>query len=181
MHIPSPTSTLTDHFVVLFLWLSGWLCHILCVILRNHIMDLHMSSLSIIVPEGPGCVFYATRRQVYWNLESLAHCGFLLVFWFDITQTKTHRTPRVYLYNIYKYHLLCAHSSCLYYIEWIVCWYQRFVLRNSTMSLLFKNYSLVEVINLLIRFDITKFFPWNRKKTNRNGTNKHTHALQNLR
>ena len=46
---PSPTSTLTDHFVALFLWLTGLLCYILCVILRNNIMDLHMSSLSIII------------------------------------------------------------------------------------------------------------------------------------
>ena len=40
------------------------------------------------------------------------------------------------------------------------------------MSLLFKNYSLVEVIHLFIRFNKTKFFPWNTKNTDRNGVNK---------
>ena len=34
----------------------------------NDIMDLHMSSHSTLVPEGPCCVFYATRFQVYWCL-----------------------------------------------------------------------------------------------------------------
>ena len=31
-------------------------------------MDLHISSLGIAVPEGPCCVFYATKHQVYWGL-----------------------------------------------------------------------------------------------------------------
>ena len=35
---------------------------------------------------------------------------------------------------------------------------QKFILQRSTMSLLFKNYSLVEVIYLLIRFNKTKSF-----------------------
>ena len=44
--------------------------------------------------------------------------------------------------------LICAHSSHLCYIEWIIRWYQKFTLQSSTMSLLFKNYSLVKVIYL---------------------------------
>ena len=45
------------------------------------------------------------------------------------------------------------------------------------MSLLFKNYSLVEVINLLIRFNKTKLFSLNTKNTDRNGVNKlNTHT-----
>ena len=31
-------------------------------------MDQHMWSLGTLVPEGPWCVFYATRCQVYWGL-----------------------------------------------------------------------------------------------------------------
>ena len=31
------------------------------------------------------------------------------------------------------------------------------------MSLILKNYSLVEVIYLLIRFNNNKFFPWNKQ------------------
>ena len=34
-------------------------------ILPNDITDLQMSSLGTIVPEGPCCVFYVTKRQLY--------------------------------------------------------------------------------------------------------------------
>ena len=40
------------------------------------------------------------------------------------------------------------------------------------MSLLFKNYSLVDVIYLLIRCCKTKFLPQNTKNSDRNGLNK---------
>ena len=59
----SPTSTSIALFVALFLWLNGRFCHIWCVILCNHIMDLHTSSLVTIVPERLYCVFYAARCQ----------------------------------------------------------------------------------------------------------------------
>ena len=39
--------------VVLFLWLNVLSRHIWCAILLNDIMDLQMSSLGILVPEGP--------------------------------------------------------------------------------------------------------------------------------
>ena len=42
--------------------------------------------------------------------------------------------------------------------------------QSSPMSLFFRNYSPVEVTYLLLRFN--KFFPWNTKKTDRNGLNK---------
>ena len=42
----------------------------------------------------------------------------------------------------------------------------------STISLLFKNYSLVDVIYLLIRFNKSKFFSRNRNSTDGNGINK---------
>ena len=45
-------------------------------------------------------------------------------------------------------------------------------LTSSTMSLLFKNYSLEEVTYLLIRFNEIKFFPRNTKNTDKNGANK---------
>ena len=46
-------------------------------------MDLHMS-----MPERPWCVFYVTRRQVYWGLRSDTQSDFPL--WFDITHTHAH-------------------------------------------------------------------------------------------
>ena len=45
------------------------------------------------------------------------------------------------------------------------------------MSLLFKYYSLVEVIYLLIRFKKIQSFLWNTKNTDRNGINEqNTHT-----
>ena len=54
--------------VLQFHWLNGWSCCIWCGILLNDNMDLLMSNLSNVVPEGPSFVFYATRCKVYWGL-----------------------------------------------------------------------------------------------------------------
>ena len=40
------------------------------------IMDLHMSNLGTLVPEGPCYVFYATRCQVYWGLWHMFFCWY---------------------------------------------------------------------------------------------------------
>ena len=86
-----PTSTLIVLSVVQFLWLNGWSYHIWCAILPNDNMDLHMSSLGTLVPEGPWSVFYATRCQVYLGLTHN-----VVFYWYsDLTsQTHTHSTLR---------------------------------------------------------------------------------------
>ena len=101
------------------------------------------------------------------NFTEVLHVmWFSLVLWFDITHTHTKTS-----------HLLCAQSSCLYYNEVIVYWHQKFTLQSFIMALLFKNYSLIEVMYLLIRFNKTRCFPQNTKNTAKNGTNKqHTHT-----
>ena len=94
---PFPNFHLHCSTVVLFF------CHIWFIILCNDIVDLHMSSLGEIVPEGSCCVFYEVRRQVY---RGLTHCGFLLVLWFAITQTQTktrNTTVANRLTHAYKY------------------------------------------------------------------------------
>ena len=73
---------------LLFLWLTGWSRHIWCAILLNYMMDLHMFSLCTLAPEGPWCVFYATRHQVYWALtNNVVFC------WYSnlISHTYTHK------------------------------------------------------------------------------------------
>ena len=112
-------------------------------------------------------------------LKCVTQCVFLQVLWFDTTQTHKqtqHTRESVHWHthiNIYLHHLLCAHGSCLFYID----------IKNllSTMPFLFKNYSLVEVIYLLTRCYKTRFFLWNTNNTDRNGVNKqkkktHTHT-----
>ena len=70
---PTPTPIVLS--VVLFFWLNGWMgdharfdVFIYCSNLFNDNMDQQMSSFSTLVPEGPWCVFYATRHQFYWSL-----------------------------------------------------------------------------------------------------------------
>ena len=90
-----------------------------------------MSSLDTLVTEGPWCVFYAARRQVYWGLTLSV---FLLVLWFDKHTHRHRHTGPVYWHihiNTYLHHLLCAHSSYLYYIKWIIHWYQKFTFHNA--------------------------------------------------
>ena len=52
-----PTPTPTAYSVILFLWLNGWLCHTWCATLIDDIMDVHMSSLRILM-----CVLCSTRQ-----------------------------------------------------------------------------------------------------------------------
>ena len=118
---------------LLFLWLTGWSRHIWCAMLLNYMMNLHMFSLGTLAPEGPWCVFYATRQQVYWALtNNVVFC------WYSnlISHTYTHKdTLRhtahsessrfTHPINIYLRHLWCAHGSRLYYLEWIIHRYQK--------------------------------------------------------
>ena len=72
-----PTSTFTILCVVLFLWLNGWSRHIWCIILPNNLEFNY--NIILLVPEGSCCVFYATRRQVYWGLKHCASQIYLLI------------------------------------------------------------------------------------------------------
>ena len=116
---PIPTPTVLS--VVLFLWINGWSRHIWCAILLNDNMDLHVSSYGTLVPEGPWCMFYAIRHQVYWGLTHV-----VVFYWYSdlISHTQTHTAHSgasrlTHSYNIYLHHLLCAHSSYLYYVNWL--------------------------------------------------------------
>ena len=109
-------------FCCLLYLAEGWSCHISCAIDDN--MDLHMPSLVTLVSEGPWCVFYATRSQVYWGLTHV------VFYWYSdlISHTQTHKYTQhtqglVHWHshlNIYLNYLLCAHSSYFYYIKWII-------------------------------------------------------------
>ena len=172
---PNPTPTILS--AVLFLWLNRRSRLIWCAILLNDNMDLNMLSLGKLVPEGPWCTFYATRRQVYWGLT---HNG--IFHWYSdlILHTHEHTNTQHLLgsahwhthIDIYLRHLLRAHSSYIYRIKWLN---EKFTdIKNllSTMSFLFKHYSLVKVIYLLIKCYKARFFLIITNNTDRNGVNK---------
>ena len=116
-----------------------------------------------------------------WRAHSMfsTPVGFLLVLWFDITHTNTHTHEDTQHtqgpvnwhahINIYLYHLLCSHSSYLYYTEWITHWYQKFTFHNVFS---FQKLCACKVIYLLIRCYESRFFLWNTNNTDRNGVNK---------
>ena len=99
--LPPPTPTPNALSVVIFLRLNRWSWHIWCTILLNDNMDLHMSRLGTLVPEGPWYGVYAARHQFYWGLT---HNMFF--YWYSdlISHTNTHSTLRGQLTNNpYKY------------------------------------------------------------------------------
>ena len=101
--LSTPTSTPTVLSVVLFISLNGWSCHIWCAILPNDNMDL-LSSLGTLVPEGPWCVFYATRHQVYWSLIYVFFTGTMIWYHtFTNTQAHTAHSGTSRLTHPYKY------------------------------------------------------------------------------
>ena len=88
----SPIPTRTVLSVVLFLLLNGWSGHTWCAISLNDNMDLHISSLGTLVPEGPWGVFYATRCQVYWDLKNNVVFTGTLIRYHTHKNTQTHTT-----------------------------------------------------------------------------------------
>ena len=99
------------------------------------------------------------------------------------TNTKAHtaHSGASRLTHPYKYiftpPVIC--SSYFYYIKWNHSLISKIYF---PVSFLFKNYSLVKVIYLLIRCYKTGFFLWNTDNTDRNGVNKqNTCTNQTLR
>ena len=84
---------------------------------------------------GPWCMFYATRRQVYWVLtRNVVFCWYSNLTSHTQTHTAYSGASRLTYVNIYLHQLLCARSSYLYYIEWIIHWYQKFTFHNVFFS-----------------------------------------------
>ena len=69
--------------------LAEWVItpHVMCYLLNDD-MDIHLSSYGTLVPEGPWCVFYATRLQGYWGLTHIK-----VFYWYSdlISHTQTHK------------------------------------------------------------------------------------------
>ena len=90
----------------------------------------------------PPYIAYCPLFQILSTPIMSSTCGFLLVLQVDITHiykhTHTHtkhtaHSEAVDLHNhlnIYLLHWLCAHSSYLYCIEWVIYWYQKITFHN---------------------------------------------------
>ena len=138
-------------------------------------MDLNLSSLGTLVPAAPCFVFYLLRHQIYWRFGTDD-----MVFWFYNlllhTQKNTHRAHKDHrLTRRYK-DILTPPVTCTQQLT-ALHWMNNLLIRKcisqrSTLSFLFKNYSVLEVIYLLIRFiKENSSFLWNTKTTDKNGIN----------
>ena len=142
-------------------------------------MDLNMPNLGALVLKGPCCMFY-TGCQVYWGLTHKA-----VSFWYSDFISHTHKYTQKHteqsgpnrLTQPHK-HILKPPSMRSQHIS-VLHWMNNSHIKNllSTMSFLFKNYSHVEVVYMLTRFNKTKFILWNTNITDKNGANKqNTHT-----
>ena len=105
-----------------------------CVITPHDNVDLHISSLGTLVPEGTRCVFSATRHQVYWGLTQ---CGFLLVLGFDIThKTYTGHSGASRLTHPYKFILkspvMCSQQLPL--LHWMMRKWKKQTYTHQTLK-----------------------------------------------
>ena len=138
-------------------------------------MDLNFLSLGTLVIAAPCCVFYATMYWIYCRFDTDGIVFAIILIWchkhrqIHIEHTGTNIFTQTYKY-ILTPPVMCAQQLPL--LHWMNNFLiQNFILQRSTVSLLFKNYSLVEAIHLLIRFNKTKSFLWNIKTGDRNGIN----------
>ena len=186
----SPPITLSPaFFVALFLWLNGWSHHIWFVVLLNDFMQLCLSSLDTVVPEGLTVCFMQQGITFTKIGEKMQIFTSTLILYLShiyrqrhTAHTGTNRLTYSYK-NIYPPPVMC--SQQLSVLHWrIIRWYQKCTLKSPTMTLLFKTYSFVEVTYMLIKFNSITFFPWNTKDADWNGKNKqntHTCTHQTLR
>ena len=102
--------------------LAEWVIMPYLILLHDN-MDLHMSSLGTLVPQGPWSVFHAKRCQVYWGL-----IGNVVFYWYSDLISHTHTRKHTQHtqgpvdwhthININLHNLLCAHS-CYLYMKWL--------------------------------------------------------------
>ena len=119
-------------------WLNWWLCHILCVILLNNSMDLYVSTLGTLIPEGPCHVFYATRLFYFTRLlysvkfTKIWHISLFVgtLIWYHTNlyrQRHTSHSRANKLAHPYKCILTrpAMYSQQLSVLHWIIHWYQK--------------------------------------------------------
>ena len=143
-------------------------------------MDLNLPSLANLVPEAPCSMFSATRLQVYrrYVADDMVFAN-TLIWYYAHKQRHTENTWINRLTHIYKY-ILTPPVTCMQQLlvwHWMTNLLIRTYFTKVHNVFTFQNYSLVEVIYLLSKFNKTDPFLWNTKNTDKNGVNKQiTHA-----
>ena len=150
----------------LFPQFFSWACHdtttnvLFCLmVLWYH--DISTSSTLVCVL----CITLLNLLQLWhrWNGS-----WFTLIWYHKHRQTHTgHAATNIFTLT-YKYTLTSPDMCALQLpvLHWLNNFLiKKFTLQRFTMSLLLKNFSLIEVIHLLITFNNSKSFLWNTKNT----------------
>ena len=138
-------------------------------------MDLILLSLGTLVLAALCCMFYERRHQIYWLTVWQMMCfSYNLIGYHTHKDKHTEDTGTNRLTNTFQYIL----ASPIMYTQQLHALHgmnnlliQKFTLLWLTMSFLFKNCSLLEVIYLLLIFNKTKSFLWKTKNTDKNSIN----------
>ena len=153
MLFPYPPFSNFVHSLPLFFLpcFCGWMCdHAKSTVILLSVMDLNLSILDTLVPAAPFCVFYGTRNQIYRSFDTYNIVSATTLIWYHINvQIHTGHTGTNRLTHMYKY-ILTAPVTCtqqLPTLHWMNnLLIQKNTSQKSTMFLIFKNYSLLEVI-----------------------------------
>ena len=114
-------------------------------------MDLQMSSHRMLVPEGLWCVFYATKRQVYWGLtHNVVFCWYSDLISHIHKHSHAAHSRAIILTHPYKY-ILTPPVICLQQLS-LLLW-----MHNSLIS---------------------KIYLWNTNNTDTNGKTNYTHSMK---
>ena len=118
--LPPDTS---DVLFYLMIWI--YTCQTLYLSTRKTLMCVLCNKVSSLLRSDTSWFFTGTLIWYHTYTQTNTHTHTR-----TLTHTKTQSTlgPVDWLnhINTYLYHLLCAHSSYLYYTEWIIHWYQKF-------------------------------------------------------
>ena len=120
--------------VSLYSWQWGAISFILCTLPPFQILSKLSPPPPTSLSPPLWCVFYPTRQHVYWGLtHNVVFTGTLI--WYN-TYTNTQHTQGPVDWHlhisIYLHHLLCAHSSYIYYIKWLNEWIPLWVLQKTS-------------------------------------------------
>ena len=137
-------------------------------------MGLNLLSIGNLVLAAPYCIFYAKGIKLIKVLTQMTWFSLGILVHNTKTDKNTEDTQGPILLPTHK-HILWQTAIWAQHLaipQWMNNFLiQKFSLQRSTISFLFKDYSLLEVMHVLIKCSKTKSFLWNTKNTSSNGIN----------
>ena len=118
-----PTLTPTALYLVMFLWLNKWSCHIWLMCYFTYYLIIWVYTCQASLPKYEKDLDVCFMQQGV-SFTAFGHIRFFsgTLIWYHTQKHTEHTQEPVDWHthmNIYLHHLLCAHSSYLFYIKWL--------------------------------------------------------------